>query len=78
MEYVLIAFYIFATIVVNTGVALMIDSLLDLALRTSYKQKYRRYLLIPGIPLIVLFIGIPVALFIFVKMVVLDLSLIHI
>ena len=72
MEYILIALYIFAAIVINTGIAFMIDGLLDLAFQNKYKQKYRRYLLIPGIPLVVLFIGIPVALFVFVKMIVLD------
>ena len=72
MEYMLIAFYIFALIVINTGMAFMIDGLLDLAFLDKYKQKYRRYLLIPGIPLVVLFISIPVALFVFVRMVVLE------
>jgi hypothetical protein len=72
MEHMLIAFYIFALIIFNTGIALLVDGLLDLALHTKYKQKYRRYLLIPGMPIVVLFIGLPVALFIFVRIVVLD------
>jgi hypothetical protein len=72
MEYVLIIFYIFAAIIINTGIAFMIDGLLDLALDRSYKQKYRRYLLIPGIPFIALFVGIPIALFLFVRMITLD------
>jgi hypothetical protein len=72
MEYVLIIFYIFAAIIINTGIAFMIDGLLDLALDRSYKQKYRRFLLIPGVPLITLFVGIPIALFAFVRMVVLE------
>jgi hypothetical protein len=50
----------------------MIDGLLDLALDRSYKQKYRRFLLIPGVPLVTLFVGIPIALFAFVRMVVLE------
>jgi hypothetical protein len=70
--YVLLSFFIFASLVVNTGIAFMMDSLLDLALGNKYKQKYRRYLLIPGIPFIVLFTGVPVALFAFVRMVVLE------
>jgi hypothetical protein len=72
MEYVLIIFYIFAAIIINTGIAFMIDGLLDLALDRSYKQKYRRFLLIPGVPLVTLFVGIPIALFSFVRMVVLE------
>ena len=36
----LIAFYIFALIIFNTGIALLVDGLLDLALDTKYKQKY--------------------------------------
>lgn len=72
MEQVLIIFYIFATIILNIGLAFMVDGLLDLALDTKYKQKYRRYLLIPGMPVIILFIGLPVALFVFVRIVVLD------
>jgi hypothetical protein len=72
MEYVLIIFYIFAAIIINTGIAFMIDGLLDLALDRSYKQKYRRFLLIPGVPLVTLFVGIPIALFAFVRMVVLE------
>jgi hypothetical protein len=72
MEYVLIAFYIFTAFVINTGGAVLIDGILDLAFRNKYKQKYRRYLLIPGAPVIILFIGIPIALLLFVRMIVLD------
>ena len=72
MEYVLIAFYIFAAFVINTGVAVMIDGILELAFRDKYKQKYRRYLLIPGVPFIALFAGIPIALFLFVRIITLD------
>jgi len=72
MEYMLIAFYIFVFIIVNIAVALMIDSLLEMSLNYSYKRKYRRYLLIPGIPFIILFLFIPVALFKFMQFVVLD------
>jgi hypothetical protein len=72
MEYMLIAFYIFVLIIVNIAVALMIDSLLEMSLGRSYKRKYRRYLLIPGIPFIVLILFIPVALFKFMQFVVLD------
>jgi hypothetical protein len=72
MEYVLIAFYIFAILVFNTGTAVLIDGILELAFRDKYKQKYRRYLLIPGVPFIALFVGIPIALFLFVRMITLD------
>jgi hypothetical protein len=68
----LIAFYIFVLILMNVAVALMIDSLLDMSLGSLYKRKYRRYLLIPGIPFIVLFLYIPVSLFKFMQFVVLD------
>jgi hypothetical protein len=68
----LIAFYIFVLIVMNVAVALMVDSLLEMSLGRSYERKYRRYLLIPGIPFVVLFLFIPVALFKFMKFVVLD------
>jgi hypothetical protein len=72
MEYMLIAFFIFVLILMNVAVALMIDSLLDMSLGRLYERKYRRYLLIPGIPFIVLFLFIPVALFKFMRFVVLD------
>ena len=72
MEYMLIAFYVFVLILMNVAVALMIDSLLDMSLGSLYKRKYRRYLLIPGIPFIVLFLYIPVSLFKFMQFVVLD------
>jgi hypothetical protein len=72
MEYALIAFYIFAFLVMNVAATLMIDALLDMSLGSSYKRKYRRYLLIPGIQFIVLFLFIPVALFKFMQFVVLD------
>ena len=68
----LIAFYVFVLILMNVAVALMIDSLLDMSLGSLYKRKYRRYLLIPGIPFIVLFLYIPVSLFKFMQFVVLD------
>jgi hypothetical protein len=72
MEYMLIAFYIFAFMVINIAATLMIDSLLDMSLGSLYKRKYRRYLLIPGIQFIILFLFIPVALFKFIQFVVLD------
>ena len=68
----LIAFYIFAFMVINIAATLMIDSLLDMSLGSLYKRKYRRYLLIPGIQFIILFLFIPVALFKFIQFVVLD------
>ena len=68
----LIAFYIFVITLMNVAVALMIDSLLDMSLGRSYERKYRRYLLIPGMPLIVLFLFILIALFKFMQFVVLD------
>ena len=68
----LIAFFIFVIILMNVATALMIDSLLEMSLGRSYKRKYRRYLLIPGIPFIVLILFIPVALFKFMQFVVLD------
>ena len=72
MEYMLIAFFIFVIILMNVATALMIDSLLEMSLGHSYKRKYRRYLLIPGMPFIVLILFIPVALFKFMQFVVLD------
>jgi len=72
MEHMLIAFFIFAFLVMNVAATLMIDALLDMSLGSSYKRKYRRYLLIPGIPFVALLLFIPVVLFKFMQFVVLD------